>query len=250
MFLPRSAQAAPAAAELHLMTYNLKSQASDLDSALNIIRQSGADIVAVQELSAAMGAAMQTALADLYPYQALHTIPGEGIPGQGVLSRFPLLADDYWRIHIAHQRVEVDFAGERITLYNTHPIQPLRPGGFDMRGEEIADLLDRTSSESGPLLLMGDFNMSDQSDDYRQITERYQDTYRAAGWGLGLTFPAEMPLLGNTPLRLLLGAVPPLVRLDYVFHNESFESLEAYVGSDSGGSDHLPVYATLGLKIG
>ena len=85
-------------------------------------------------------------------------------------------------------------------------------------------------------LLVRDFNMSDQSADYWRIASRHEDAYRSAGWGLGFTFSSLLPHIGWTPA---------LARLDYVFYDESFETLEARVWPHSGGSDHLPVFVTL-----
>jgi endonuclease/exonuclease/phosphatase family metal-dependent hydrolase len=246
-FVPRTAQAAPHT--LRILTYNLKSQEVDLEPALNIIRDSDADVVALQELSEAMALVLASDLADRYPYQALHTQPGDPIPGQGVLSRYPLLSDDYWRIYLAHQRVTLEIEGAPITFYNTHPVQPLHPNGFARRGEEIRDLLARLETETGPLVIAGDFNMSDQSDDYWRIAGHYQDTYRAAGWGLGFTFPADLPYFGGGNYApAIFNLIPALVRLDYVFHNDAFSALNAQVGADSGGSDHLPLQVDLALR--
>jgi vancomycin resistance protein VanJ len=248
-FLPRSAPVtAQTGTHLRLLTYNLKSQ-TDSDPALTVIQSAQADVVALQELSTAMAAHLAAKLSDVYPYQALHPQPGEPIPGQGVLSRYPLLEDDYWRIQLAHQRVTFELDGPAVVLYNTHPVQPLHTNGFAHRHAEISDLLDRLEDETGPLLIAGDFNMSDQAADYGRLTARYQDAYRAAGWGMGFTFPATLPYFGSGRYApSIFSLVPPLVRLDYVFHNAHFVTLHAEVGADAGGSDHLPLLVNLSLQ--
>jgi endonuclease/exonuclease/phosphatase (EEP) superfamily protein YafD len=238
-FLPRTAQAAPDAAQLSLLTYNLHGAGANFEPRLSIMRESGADIIALQELSSEMAAALETELLDLYPYQAHHTAPGRSVLGQGVLSRYPLTSDDYWIINLAHQRVQFEFQGQTLTLYNEHPTQPMKPFGFIQRRAEIDDLLERTANETGPLLLAGDFNMSDLSADYGRIASRYNDAYRAAGWGLGFTFPAALPYIQRWPA---------LARLDYVFHDEHFKAVEARVWPHAGGSDHMPVFVTLQLR--
>jgi endonuclease/exonuclease/phosphatase (EEP) superfamily protein YafD len=244
LFIPRPAQAAPEA--LRILTYNLKAQSLELEPALHIIAEAQADVVALQELSVEMAAALTDRFSSRYPYQALHTDPDNPISGQGVLSRFPILEDDYWRIYQAMQRVVLELDGRPIVLYNAHPIQPIRPNGFVMRAEEISDLLRRAAQETLPVILAGDFNMSDQSSDYSRLAAQYQDTYRAVGWGLGLTFPAEVPYFGGGQYaHPIFQFVPPLVRLDYVFHDASFTSLSAQVWPEAGGSDHLPVVAAL-----
>jgi vancomycin resistance protein VanJ len=245
-FMPRPVQAASDGEALRILTYNLKSLTHNFDPVLAVIREAGADVVALQELSQPMADYLAQALAAEYPHQAMHTTANEPVPGQGVLSRYPIVADDYWRVYLAMQRVTLEVDGQALALYNAHPIMPLSRGGFSRRGEEISDLLARAAGETGAVLLVGDFNMSDQSADYWRVAAQYQDSYREAGWGLGLTFPANMPLFsGSRYIPSVLQNVPPLVRLDYIFHNAAFEALEARVWPVSGGSDHLPVFAAL-----
>ncbi|MBZ0277814.1 MAG: endonuclease/exonuclease/phosphatase family protein [Anaerolineae bacterium] len=248
--VPPTVQAAPEeSTPLVILTYNLKSQAVQLEGLSAIIHASGADVVALQELSVAAAAYLDAEFATIYPYRALHPQPDNPIPGQGILSRYPLTSDEYWRIYLGHQRVTVDVHGQPVTIYNVHPTQPLGPGGFIRRQTEINDILERTAQETGPLLLLGDFNMSDQSDPYREITAWYGDAFRQAGWGLGFTFPAGITRFSN-----LSDSVPitmtPLVRLDYIFHNAAFLPVEARVWPESGGSDHRPVLATFALVGG
>ncbi|MBZ0298213.1 MAG: endonuclease/exonuclease/phosphatase family protein, partial [Anaerolineae bacterium] len=224
------------------------SQTVNLEPALALIREADADIVALQELSAAMGDHIRLALADEYPYQALHTNPLDSVSGQGVLSRYPITSDDYWRLYRVTQRVTLDIQGQTVVFYNAHPPQPIRRDGFFRRAEHITDLLAHATQETDPVILAGDFNMSDQSADYWRIAAQYQDSYRASGWGLGLTFPAGIPYFGDGRYgSSLFRLVPPLVRLDYVFHDAAFDSLEARVWPTSGGSDHLPVFVTLAM---
>lgn len=244
VFVPRTAQAA---GSLHILTYNMKSITSDFDPLVAIIRDADADVVALQELSQPMADHLAVVMAEEYPYQATHTMANEPVFGQGVLSRYPIVDDTYWQMHMAMQRVTLDVDGP-LVFYNTHPVMPLSRNGFDRRAEEITDLLARAAREAGPVLLAGDFNMSDQSADYWRMSARYQDSYREAGWGLGLTFPSTMSPDGRRSASSLLQWIPPLVRLDYVFHDATFEAVDARVWPTSGGSDHLPVLVSLALR--
>lgn len=249
MFIPHTAQAAADSVQMRVLTYNLKAQTQVMQPALEVIIAADADVVALQELSEEMAGYLAAELAQRYPYQALHTLPDNPIPGQGVLSRYPIADDEYWRIYQAMQRLTLNVAGQPVAFYNAHPVQPISANGFTRRAEEISHLLERTASETVPVLLAGDFNMSDQSADYWRIAARYQDAYQAAGWGLGFTFPATIPYFGGGQFApAIFEWIPPLVRLDYVFHDAAFESLDAQVLADAGGSDHLPVMATLALR--
>ena len=96
-------------------------------------------------------------------------------------------------------------------------------------------------------MIVGDFNMTDQSDDYWRIAARYRDTYREVGWGMGFTFP-DFSMVRAIPGRLsMLNFIRPMARIDYVFHNDDFQAVEAHVWPSSGGSDHRPLYAVLAL---
>lgn len=253
MFLPRTLHAAEDGPQLSLLTYNIHNEHDALAPMIALIREADADVVAIQELDHGGAAVLSAALADVYPHQALH--PADIFVGQGVFSRYPLLADEYWQITLGHQRVVIDLDGTPVALYNAHPVHPFlfhAEGipGFDpsRRRQEIDVVLGRAAAEAGPVVIAGDFNMTDQTDDYRLITARYGDAYRAAGWGMGFTFPAlDTRQARPLPLRDLPLPIRPLARLDYVFHSEQFQAVEARVWPTSGGSDHRPLLVRLAL---
>lgn len=242
--------------QVTVLTYNLHKEAKNLEPIIEVITAANADVVALQELSAEAADCFQSVLRDEYPYQALHP-QSHASQGQGVLSRFPITAESYWRNpHIAseslgHLRVEIDVEGVLVTVYNTPPLHPgMGDKWFDttIRAAEIDTVLERAVQDEGAVLIMGDFNMSDQSDDYLSLRARYGDTFGAVGRGMGFTFPdlrtfQSLPDYWPLPMPL-----PPFLRLDYIFHNDAFTPLEARVWPHSGGSDHRPVVATLTLK--
>lgn len=251
MFVPNPVSGSPDARTLSLLTYNLHSEQMLIDPMADVVREANADVVALQEVSREVEERFSAEFATLYPYQAWHTIPDGAVIGQAVMSRYPILESDYWRneplnFSLGHQQVIIDFDGTAISLYNTHPIHPILKLGrifaVELRTNEIQSVLDRADVDSNSVLIAGDFNMSDQSEDYRTITAGYTDAYRAAGWGLGFTFPdfssrnAVPGERGSLPLR-------PIVRLDYIFHSDDFRALEARVWPTSGGSDHRPLLA-------
>jgi vancomycin resistance protein VanJ len=242
-FLPHTVQAAPDTPEIRIVTYNLNKSNQALDAVEANLRALNADMVAFQELNPVLAAGLQDRLSDLYPYAALHPDLADGFAGLGILSRYPILADTYWPIGLGHQRVEVDVNGVRIAVHNTHPTHPLRGLGYDGTGRAaaISAALDKTAADDEPLLLVGDFNMTDQTGDYQRVTSVYHDSWHEVGQGMGFTFP-------DFKVLPFLKFLPPLARIDYVFHNSDFEALQIQVGGSSGGSDHRPVYAVLALN--
>lgn len=254
LFLPNAVMAARDAPIFSVLTYNLHYEKRLLEPMITLIREADADVVALQELSRIAAERFAEEFGDLYPYRAFHISNVSSTWGQGILSRYPILTDEYWRINLGHQRAEILVHDVPITVYNTHPahlFMLIEGSGIDAesRDEEIAVVLDRAAQDVGPVIILGDFNMSDQSEDYQRITARYTDTYRAVGWGLGFTFP-DFSHTNAVPSELRTQSLPvqPLVRLDYIFHNETLQALEAHVWPSSGGSDHRPVFGRLALN--
>jgi endonuclease/exonuclease/phosphatase (EEP) superfamily protein YafD len=241
-FTSRPSRAAPNALRINILTFNLKSQIENFDSMDGVIREADADVVALQELSEVAASHLDSEFAASYPYRALHPQPGEPIPGQGILSRFPIESNDFWRIYFGQQRVTLNAEGQTFTLYNVHTFFPFTVNGFARRTEEITDILRRAENDSGPIIIAGDFNLTDQEDDYWRVAAQYTDTYREIGQGMGFTFPNYR---GVNPR---LSFLPPLARIDYIFHNELVDGVEVRVWPSSGGSDHRPLYAVLALR--
>ncbi|MGJ3239518.1 MAG: endonuclease/exonuclease/phosphatase family protein [Anaerolineae bacterium] len=221
---------------LRVLSYNLHANNRDVNAYTELIRTANADIVALQEVSDHHVIALESVFATTYPYRAFH--PG-GTRGQGIMSRYPILNDDYWRYEflrsaLGHQRVELALTDEqRIVVYNVHPSHPGMQGDLfnpDYRSQEIADLRARITRESLPVLWAGDFNMSDFSDDYRAVRAVFRDAFRDGGWGMGWTFPN-------------VTSYSTLLRLDYIFYSRHFRADHAQVMPTLTGSDHRALYA-------
>ena len=267
LFLPRQAHAPNLSAQtITLQTHNLLAYNRTPARIPDVIRDISADVVALQEVSIAFEQDLREL--DEYPYMAIHGVANNEAlgtrvtMGQGILSRYPILEDEFWSydflpIPLSHQRVLIDVDGQEIVIYNVHPTHPGMTGDafFDpsLRRREYADLLSRIESETLPLIMLGDFNLTDLSLEYSQISAQLSDTYREVGQGLGYTFPDfqesyvvdSMAIIPeNFPDHL---PTPLLMRLDYVFHSEEFSGVSAYVYHSSGGSDHRPLVVTLAL---
>jgi endonuclease/exonuclease/phosphatase (EEP) superfamily protein YafD len=218
-----------------VLTYNLRARYGSFDDAIAIIHEADADIVVLQEVFDPAEAALREALADEYPHTAIHTteIPTQG---QAVLSRYPILEDEFIRSHLGHQRTLLEIGGRQIAVYNVHPAHPgMVALDVSRRTEDIGRIIEMAQADAPamPVIFAGDFNMTPNTADYARITETFTDAHREAGFGLGYTFPGDAPL--------------PLARIDYVFHDADWRAVDARVWDRTGGSDHYPVYARLAL---
>ncbi len=251
MFIPRSVSVPENAPEISFLTYNLQAEEALLDPMVQNIRDAQADIVALQEMSQAAAERFEAEFAESYPYRALHPEADNPYHGRGILSRYPITEDYAWPVEypipIRLQRAEIDLDGTLLTLYNMHapPQYPIFNAPYDVqpRKKQIADLLSMAGEDDGAVVLLGDFNTTDLDENYARITAQFTDSFREIGWGLGFTNPDwwhDNPRKGPS-------FIPMYHRIDYVFHNDSFQAVEARVWSLSGGSDHRPVYVVLAI---
>ncbi|MCA9881801.1 MAG: endonuclease/exonuclease/phosphatase family protein [Anaerolineae bacterium] len=239
--LPKTTDLNARGTDVTIMTFNILHRDGDYQDRAQAIRESGADIVAVQELDQAAAARFQQDLIDIYPYQALY--PERWYAGQGILSKIPFEEMDYWRSEVipnsfGYQRAVVNVGGYPVTIYNLHLLHPMAGGTFfdaTYRQLEVTDVLQRTLAEEGRVVMVGDFNMNDLSDDYRRITEHFSDAQATLGGGLGWSWGIR-----KRDIQL-----PPMIRLDYVFYNHlGIRPLDIQV-MPNGGSDHHPVRVTM-----
>ncbi|MEO7994871.1 MAG: endonuclease/exonuclease/phosphatase family protein [bacterium] len=247
LFVPSINRPIPSQGQhLRVMTFNLFGvpRVGDRQPEIDFIRESGADLVALEELSGDAAKQIDLQLATVYPYRDLHP---QDVYGVGLLSKHPLLESEIsqYTEGTFHVNARVDIEGTPITVLVAHPPPPLdsllpkRLRHYTPRGgREIAALLAHAPKDS-PVLLLGDFNCSDQARDYQQPRQAgLHDTFREVGWGFGTTWPCR--------LKSIL-TFPPLIRIDYIWHSDQFQAVKCWVGPQRV-SDHRPLVAELVLS--
>lgn len=232
---------------LTFMTYNVGDGLAEPDHLVEMLRASAADIVGIQELAPGQADAIAQHLAADYPHQVLHP---DGIPGKGILSRYPLAETTQLDHHPGRPDLQgrVETPDGVLTVLVAHPPPP-RFGRNRLlldalSNAQIRQIVDSVST-GDPVVLLTDFNRISWHAAYRQLSSAgLIDAYAASGAGWGLTLPTRLShpasrntLLGRMPL-------PPILRVDYVWHTRHFRTAGSWVGQHAG-SDHLPVLAQL-----
>jgi endonuclease/exonuclease/phosphatase (EEP) superfamily protein YafD len=115
-------------------------------------------------------------------------------------------------------------------LYAIHALNPADEGTFSEQLDFVDRLRRAALAETMPVVIAGDFNLSDRQLGYRLMTESFRDAGRA-GWAAD-TFDHGL-------WRALL------LRIDYVFVERSWCTADAH-RMDVPGSDHEAVAATIG----
>jgi len=228
--------------EFIVMTHNTGNGLARPADLVRVLAQSEADLIGLQEVTALQKAHIERELGDKYPHMVLF---GEGIPGKGVLSKFPLRDVERLRIYPDRPdlRVTVEIEGREVCLIVGHPPPPrIRRTGFhmDRQTTEHVKQLVSLAAQGPPAILLGDFNLTEQNTLYSHIKEAgLLDAFRSAGEGAGLTLPT----------RYFRVRLRPMLRVDYVWHTPHLKAYRAWVGENSG-SDHLPVLARMSWEEG
>jgi endonuclease/exonuclease/phosphatase (EEP) superfamily protein YafD len=247
LFLPRfDSPVVSTSDKIEVMTFNLGLDRSRPEQVVAAIDEEQADIVVVQEMTPAIANLLREELGDRYPHAVLEP-EAETI---GLLSRYPILASQWLCPEIggrSYLHAVVDWNGARLNIFAVHPLLPglswyrgtLLPIGLHdaEQQQQLVRIARQAIDLRESVLMMGDFNISDQTHAYMSITEDFTDAYWEAGYGFGFTFPRGVQL-GEF-------AIPgPLIRLDYIFHTDDLYAERARVEC-KGGSDHCYIVAQL-----
>jgi endonuclease/exonuclease/phosphatase family metal-dependent hydrolase len=120
-------------------------------------------------------------------------------------------------------RLTVEAPTGAFVLYAVHALNPLSESTFADQLEWVDGLRAAAAAEELPVVVAGDFNMSDRQLGYRRMTEDLRDAVTAAGWGHS-TYPDGI----WTPL---------LLRIDHVFVPKDWCAARSRT-VDVPGSDH------------
>ena len=244
------AEAPAGSIEVGTLTYNLGDGMAEPNDVVDLIRSSDADLVALVEVTDDVATAIETQLADRYPYRVVR---GGGIPGKALLSAYPITQFEWLEYNPGRPdlRAEIDLDGRPVSVIVAHPPPPeiTATGIRDRKGtnDQIDALMRLVEATDQPLLMLGDFNITRQHDLYEEIEATgLTDVFNRAGNGLGFTMPVRLQALKVISDRLASIRIIPLARIDYIWVSQDWLPLESWVGDDAG-SDHMPVLARLAL---
>jgi len=239
---------APPVGVVDVMAWNVYRDGRQMTGVRHVLATSPAALVALPEAPADV-ASGDAATAQRYPYQL--------VAAQIVLlSRYPIapgttppgLADLQQAGRLVWGRIAVGL-GAPLTVVAVH-LQRAdfvrdaqgRWVGFDatQRDRQIAQvraLIAPLLQAPAPLLLLGDFNLTEREPAYQDLAGSLQDAYPRSGAGLGNTWQPDLPF----------GQAVPVLRIDYIWSNAALRPLGTGTDCTRRGSDHCILFGRLAL---
>lgn len=234
---------------VRVMSWNLEAGAPATFQLLEQLRASEADIVALQELTPEHATALEAdqAVTDRFPHRTL--VPRPGVGGIGLLSRFPIVAstDD---VNPAIQEVELQLTRGRLNVVNGHPFPPhyrvlqaiplpfaYDPAQRDADILRIREPVDRAIAATQPVIVIGDYNITDREPAYADLAAGLWDAHRDVGQGPGSTWrPSRLEFL---PFGIL--------RIDHLLGGPRTRPLSVGEDCTPRGSDHCILMASIAV---
>lgn len=242
--------AASAPVTIRVLTYNIRHGAGmdgriDLERIAEVIRVTGADLVALQEVDRGVArtdrvdqprrlgelAGMRVVFEKNIAYQG-------GEYGNAVLTRLPVEHHENHylpRLHANEQRglleVQVRVGGRRLTFFATHfdyhPEDQERLASLEL----LRGLVERRADR--PVIVAGDLNAAPDSAVVRQARAFLNDALEA-GAGPEFTFPADAPIR----------------RIDYILYNRhpGLACVGCRVIPEATASDHRPMLGVFTIE--
>ncbi|WP_430542603.1 endonuclease/exonuclease/phosphatase family protein [Streptomyces iconiensis] len=216
--------------DLTVVTHNVNAGNTDPEGTARALVDSGADIIALEEVTGRSGPAYKRGLDRSHPY---HKLTGT----VGLWSKYPM--KDIRPVDIKMgwpraMRATVETPKGEVAVYAAHlPSVRVqfragftagqRDGSANALGEAIAD------EKADKVVLLGDLNGTMNDRALAPITSQMRSAQGAAGNGFGFTWPASSPM----------------ARIDQIMVKGA-DPVSAWT-LPSTGSDHLPVGAKLNL---
>ena len=232
-FSTTQATAAVPATPVRVSTINAYWANWDGPALIDYVTRTEPDILVIQEADRRWGDTLLH-IGDGFP----HAVPENWREARDVIvfSRFPVLSAERrfpegQGFH--YQTVELDIAGEPVTVIGVHPPLPAGARFSGMRNRYYAAIADVAGKSEHPVIAAGDFNSTVWSPHYADLIETSGLHNAAEGRGWFPTWPSWLPI----------GGIP----IDHILISDDF-SVQSLERGPNIGSDHYPMTADLMLR--
>ena len=223
-------------AAMKIVGFNINHSNLKIAAALEFLRRESADVVVLAEVTKPWRKAFEQ-LSRVYPHQLygpIHRGPTLEPRMIGLLAKRAWIETGVERSKLTSRVFAVwarfPAASPSLTVAGVHIENPVtRPANFQMA--EVEALASVVKRFDGPVVVIGDFNMTPFSSRYRTLLRT--SSLRRADGGLNPTWPAPLAPLG--------------LSLDHLLVSSGITHAAMWTGPHLG-SDHLPIVGTFGLR--
>ena len=232
-FSTTQATAAVPATPVRVSTVNAYWANWDHPALIDYVTRTDPDILVIQEADRRWADTLQR-IGEGFPY----AVPENWHEARDVIvfSRFPVLSAERrfpegQGFH--YQTVELDIAGQPVTVIGVHPPLPAGARFAGMRNSYFAAIAEVAGTSEQPVIAAGDFNSTVWSPHYVDLIEASGLHNAADGRGWYPTWPSWLPI----------GGIP----IDHILISDEF-TVQSLERGPNIGSDHYPMSADLELR--
>ena len=225
---------------VNVMSFNAWSKNRDTNAIEELISNHSPDVLFIQEITQDVYSALASQVKKLRSDESTYYSTYDPQNMLAIVSIFkPREISRIGAGRTKIQRATVTIQGKDVTIFNVHFLR----GPWDKRIKDIRLFVDNAvTTESGPVLLGGDLNATSQTLIYQLVSGPLINSHETVGFGFGFTYPSGVIKLWD------MLAIPPLVRIDHIFHSAHFRSISTKTIPIPAGSDHLPIISELSIK--
>ena len=224
----------PESRDVRVLSFNVLGSNRQFEEVVDFIRESGADVVVLHEVTGRWEEAIADAsdAAVEWGYDVTGTRAGGDLFGSLVLTRPGARVESFGFGLTDPRAVEIHLP-DGITMLAIHPLSPSNRFRAEQNDRQLQFASDWAVGQSGPAIVVGDFNSTPWSYPFRRLMASTDLLDSESGFGLDLSYPAD----ANPLLR---------IPIDHLLHSLDLAVVDRQLGP-AMGSDHFPLTVDLAL---
>lgn len=224
---------APDAPTARAMLMNILASNGNTEQVLDAVAKADPDILVLEEVTTHWAEELE-ALNESYPHRV--DASRRDCFGIMLLSKVPLSRTNV--VYVGSAEVptitaRVHLPQGEVDLIATHPPPPFGPVYSKHRNSQLAALPELVAEQDGPILLIGDLNVTPWCPYFRRLLKESGLKNSMQGFGFQPSWPADVGFLK--------------IPLDHMLHSPDITVHHRIVGANVG-SDHLPVIVDFSLN--
>lgn len=209
---------------------NVYYKSTNIDSVEALIKKNNPDVMIFAELNYDNYDELVRRMGGVYKYHDFRD--GDGAYDMSFFSKEdPLPEVMYFSNNNPSWWLTFEAGGQKMRILGIHPHSPTSKSTTEERNVHLANALAFVSESPDPVMVIGDFNISQFSKTFQNLIEKNNLIDTQEEFGLQPSWHAQMPSLFRIPI-------------DQVLVNDKVVVLDRYV-SDFDASDHFPVVAVV-----